>query len=258
MAQRSSCSSLEAPGLQGRWGRVPSSGWKGRKILIQGDSVSWTLWFQGRLDVSWASRKGGMAVWVFCRSSCGELEKGIKKIRGGIQPKELWGVRSQQGTDREFCFPLKTLTNSLTWSLHARKTHFHTSATLPTACLVCTGNMLNAGRLVSHWIHTAGWRQEILLSPIKDEAVDIQRSYKWGWVSYLHHNSQVWEAFLTQIISSSASECMTNSTGVKWLQSVQARGHKFHPQHSQKPGFIALTCNLRAENAETERAHKLR
>lgn len=72
--------------------------------------------------------------------------------------------------------------------------------------------MLNASHLVSNGIHTAAQRQEILLSPIKDEAIDMQRNHKWGWVSHLHHNSQVLESFLTQIIFNNVSEYMTYIT----------------------------------------------
>lgn len=148
-----------------------------------------------------------MAVWVFCKSSCGESEKGMEKIRGSIHPKVPWGVcamlvvfeivMSQQGnnSDREFCFQLETITNSPKVCMPVfkmtRKEHLQTSTPLPTACLVCTGNMLKARGLVSHPIHTAAWRQERLLFPIKDEAVDMQRNYKWGWASHLHHTSQV-------------------------------------------------------------------
>lgn len=67
-----------------------------------------------------------MAVWEFHRSSCGESEKGIEKIRGSISPKVPWEVcavlvvfeivMSQQGnnSDREFCFQQEIVTNSLT------------------------------------------------------------------------------------------------------------------------------------------------
>lgn len=61
-----------------------------------------------------------------------------------------------------------------------RKTHLQTS-TLPIACVVGADNMLNANHLFSHQIHTAARREVILLSPIKDEAIDMQRNYKWGW-----------------------------------------------------------------------------
>lgn len=93
-----------------------------------------------------------------------------------------------------------------------KKAHLQTSTALPTACLVCTGNTLNASHLVSHGIHTAARRQEILLSPIKDEAIDMQRNHKWGWVSHLHHNSQVSEPFFTQIMFNNVCEYMTNIT----------------------------------------------
>lgn len=78
------------------------------------------LRFQGMLDVSGASRRSRMTVWVFCRSSCGESGKGIEKIRGSICPKVPWRVSvilvvfeiamNQQGnnSDREFCSQLET------------------------------------------------------------------------------------------------------------------------------------------------------
>lgn len=61
-------------------------------------------------------------------------------------------------------------------------------------------------------MESAARRPEILLSPIKDEAIDMQRNHKWGWVSHLHYNSQVLEPFLTQIIFNNVSEYMTNIT----------------------------------------------
>lgn len=107
-----------------------------------------------------------MAVWVFCRSPCRESGKGIETIRGSIRPKVLWGVcevlvvfeivMSQRGnnSDREFCFQLEIVTYlpkvcTPVYKL-TRKTHLETSTTLPTPCLVCTGNVLNASHLVSH------------------------------------------------------------------------------------------------------------
>lgn len=53
----------------------------------------------------------------------------------------------------------------------------------------------------------------ILLSPIKDEAIGMQRNYKRGWVLQLHHSSQVWEPFFVQIIHSNVSEYVSNTTG---------------------------------------------